>query len=428
MKLMKNFNGNIEITKDLLLLLFIGGLYYLSIALSNTFVNVYLWKQSQSFIDIGLYNLMIVIFQPLTFLLAGKWAKRIDRVIVFRLGVIFLSLFYLTVLFLEKEAVTYLLLLGALLGIGFGFYWLAFNVLIFEITEPENRDFFNGFSGILSSFAGMIGPLAAGWIITSLTNYTGYTIIFAISLGLFTIAVILSFFLKRRPAKGNFSFMRIVEERKYNTNWKAILNAHFFQGFKEGTFLFVIAIWVFLTTDNEMALGTFGLVQSGVMFISYFFATRIIKPRYRKKAILIGGSIIYASIVLIAFHVSFPLLIIYGAIVALAYPVLFVPYVGLTFDTIGKGWKAAEMRIEYIVVRELFYNAGRIVSILCFLGTVYFFDRDSIRYLLVILGSGHFLIYFCIQHINKKQHERSSKSKVSQTRQHLHDGESGSPV
>ena len=51
-------------------------------------------------------------------------------------------------------------------------------MLTFEITEPETRDFFNGFLGILSSIGGMIGPIAAGFIITRLEKFTGYSIVF----------------------------------------------------------------------------------------------------------------------------------------------------------------------------------------------------------------------------------------------------------
>lgn len=194
----KKIIGEVELTRDLTLLLLIGGLYSLSVALSNTFVNIYLWKQSGEFVDLGIYNLSVIILQPLTFILAGRWAKKIDRVLVLRIGVIVLALFYMTVLFIGENASQYLILLGSLLGMGYGFYWLAFNVLTFEITEPETRDFFNGFLGILGSVGGMIGPIAAGLIISNLTSSTGYTIVFGISLGLFSLAVFLSFSLKRR--------------------------------------------------------------------------------------------------------------------------------------------------------------------------------------------------------------------------------------
>lgn len=92
-KSQKKWLGDVHITKDLLLLLLIGGLYSLSIALSNTFVNVYLWKQTGDFFQIGLYNLTVAIIQPVTFIFAGRMAKKVDRIIVLRLGVIFLAIF-----------------------------------------------------------------------------------------------------------------------------------------------------------------------------------------------------------------------------------------------------------------------------------------------------------------------------------------------
>jgi YQGE family putative transporter len=84
-------------------------------------VNIYLWKQTGKYSDIALYNLSIVTLQPLTFILAGRWAKKVDRVKVLRIGVIILAVFYLTVLITGTKASTFLLLLGSLLGMGYGF-------------------------------------------------------------------------------------------------------------------------------------------------------------------------------------------------------------------------------------------------------------------------------------------------------------------
>jgi len=403
MSKVKKLLGDIELTKDLTLLLIIGGLYSLSIALSNTFVNIYLWKQSGELSDLGLYNLSIVVAQPLTFILAGRWAKKVDRVIVLRIGVIFLALFYVTVLLVGTRASDYLLLLGALLGIGYGFYWLAYNVLTFEITEPETRDFFNGFLGILGSVGGMIGPFAAGFIISRLEKFTGYTVVFGLSLGLFAVAVFLSFFLKRRPAHGKYWFQRIITERKNDKNWRMITNAHFFQGLREGVFVFIVSVFVFIATDSEMALGTYGLINSGISFLAYYFVSRMLKKQYRKKAILFGGLLLFFAIFLIVFDPSYTRLLLYAALIAVAYPLLLVPYASMTYDVIGRGWKAAEMRIEYIVVRELFLNMGRIFSIVLFLVAIALFKEEKIiPVLLVILGSGHTLIYLFIRQVHLK--------------------------
>lgn len=397
----KKLLGDIDLTKDLTLLLLIGGLYSLSIALSNTFVNIYLWKQSGEFIDLGIYNLTVVIFQPITFILAGRLAKKVDRVIVLRFGVIFLALFYISVLAFGESAENFLVVLGALLGIGYGFYWLAFNVLTFEITEPETRDFFNGFLGTLTSAGGMIGPILAGFIISRFTSFKGYTIVFGLSLLLFSIAVLMSFFLKRRPASGRYLFLRILDERKNNDNWRFITNAHFFQGLREGTFIFIISVFVFISTGSEFAIGTFGLINSGIAFLGYYFASRVIKKKFRKKAILLGGILLYLAIFLIVFDVTYTKLLLYAGVIAIAYPILLVPYISMTYDVIGTGWNAAEMRIEYIVVREIFLNLGRIVSVTAFIVAVTFFNHEeSIPILLLLLGAGHTLIYFFVRKVN----------------------------
>jgi MFS transporter, YQGE family, putative transporter len=397
----KKLLGDIDLTKDLTLLLLIGGLYSLSIALSNTFVNIYLWKQSGEFIDLGIYNLTVVIFQPITFILAGRLAKKVDRVIVLRFGVIFLALFYISVLAFGESAENFLVVLGALLGIGYGFYWLAFNVLTFEITEPETRDFFNGFLGTLTSAGGMVGPILAGFIISRFTSFKGYTIVFGLSLLLFAIAVLMSFFLKRRPASGRYLFLRILEERKNNDNWRHITNAHFFQGLREGTFIFIISVFVFISTGSEFAIGTFGLINSGIAFVGYYIASRVIKKKFRKKAILLGGILLYLAIFLIVFDVTYTKLLLYAGVIAIAYPILLVPYISMTYDVIGTGWNAAEMRIEYIVVREIFLNLGRIVSVTAFIVAVTFFNHEeSIPILLLMLGAGHTLIYFFVRKVD----------------------------
>ncbi|GIO27548.1 MFS transporter [Ornithinibacillus bavariensis] len=402
--------GKTEINRDLVLLLIIGGLYSLGIYLSNTFVNIYLWKQAAgNYYTIAVYNLATSVFQPITFIVAGKIAKKVDRVIVLRLGVIFLSIFFLCVLMIGEKSAHFNFMLGSLLGIGYGFYWLAFNVLTFEITEPETRDFFNGFLGVLQSFGGMIGPFTAGYIISKMDANIGYSTIFTSSFVLFICAVICSFFLKRRPAEGVYLFRRVVQERKNNRNWNRILNAHLFQGLREGIFMFVITIWVYIVTQSELSLGTFNLAFSGFSFIFYFLATKFIKPSKRKKAILIGSLMLYLSLFIILFHASYATLIVYGIIIGIAYPIMNVPYFSMTYDVIGKAWKAADLRIEYIVVRELYSNIGRVVSILAFiLGITLFNEGKIIPLLLVFFGAMHLGIYLFVRNIfltgtNKKE-------------------------
>ncbi|WAA10408.1 MFS transporter [Fervidibacillus albus] len=391
---------DVQLTTDLRLLLAIGGIYSLSVALSNTFVNVYLWKKTGNFFHLGFYNFLLAMVQLITFIIAGKVAKRVDRIIVLRIGVVFLAIFFVTVLLTGNSAGNYLFILGGLLGIGYGFYWLAYNVLTFEITEPENRDFFNGFLGVLSSAGGMIGPLLAGFIISKFEQYTGYTIIFSLSLGLFALSSVLSFFMKRRSAEGQYAFLLIVKERKTNRNWKLITNANVSQGLREGIFAFVINVYVYIVTGSEMALGTFAFVNSLISFITYFAAGRWIRKKDRKKAMLFGGTILFLSIFIILFRVDYSLLLLYSGVIAFAYPIVLVPFLSTSYDVIGKSRKAAEMRVEYIVVREVFLNIGRMISISTLLLVATLFSvKLAIPLLLVVFGSGYLFIYVFIRKV-----------------------------
>lgn len=173
-----------------------------------------------------------------------------------------------------------------------------------------------------------------------------------------------------------------------------------FQGLREGIFLFVIAIWVFITTQSEFALGMFNLFLSGLSFIFYFIVTKWIKQSMRKKAILTGGLILYFSIYIILFSISYTQLIIYAVIIGIAYPIINVPYVSMTYDVIGKAWKAKEFRVEYIVVRELFVNTGRVTAIVTFILAITLFEAETvIPILLAAFGLGHLLIYVFVKDI-----------------------------
>lgn len=398
MSKLKFLIGDVKVNKDLILLLSVGGLFSLATALSNTFVNVYLWKQSNDYLPIASYQFSIAFFQALTFIIAGRLAKQIDRVVILRIGMSFLAIFYIAVLLFETDTLLSTILIGAILGIGNGCYYLSFNLLTFEVTEPETRQFFNGFMGLLTSFSGILGPFIAGAIISSMIGNKGYTYVFVAAVILFIFAVILSCFLVRRELDTEFNLKRVILERKLNNNWRRVTHANFFQGIREGIFLFVISIYIYLATGSEFAVGKYGLITSLISFITYYVVTRMIKEEYRLKAIFIGGFLLFVAVFTIVFKVTFSLLIIYGVIISLAYPIILVPYLSLTYDIIGKSYKAREYRVEYIVIREVYLNSGRMFSIAAFIiFTAFFPAKQVIPILISIFGMGHFLVYFVMR-------------------------------
>ena len=100
------------------------------------------------------------------------------------------------------------------------------------------------------------------------------------------------------------------------------------------------------------------------------------------------------------FTLTYQKLIIYGILTSIAYPLLLVPFLSLSYDVIGQAPHAAQWRIEYVVARELFLNGGRIASILIFmLGVGLFQAEKAFPYIILLLGSTQVLIYFFMRKV-----------------------------
>ena len=273
------------------LLLLVNTLFLLAEALSGTFVNVYLWKKANDYSLIGWYNISFFIGMQVTFMLSGKWVKVYNKMSCLRMGIIVAATFYLGVLLLGERAVSLILPLGFIQGIGHGFFWFAFNIVVFEITNRENRDKFNGLAGVFGSFVGMTAPLASGYLISQMTGMKGYYTIFAISLGIYIAGVSLSFFFKRRKSGGEFSLAQTYQVYRKSPTWKKILKAMIGQGINESVFNFLVGILVYIATSREWKVGVYTFITSGVAFFSFYIVGKFIRPAWRSIALFLGDSL-----------------------------------------------------------------------------------------------------------------------------------------
>ncbi len=398
---MRLVNKTNQLDRQAWLLLLVSGLFAISTSLSSTFVNVYLWKIKEDYGVIGWYNLFAAISMATTFILAGKMIKKVDRVIAIRLGVAIHALFYLIVLWLGETSVHYVPILGSLLGIGAGFFWLAFHVLYFEITERYNRDIFNGVNGLLTSGAGIVAPLISGWVITRVDQLTGYRIIFGLSLTIFLIAVITSLFLKRRSAEGSFRLGTVIRHsfhRSSNLFWVNL--AMLSQGIREGVLVFLVSLLVFVFTGDEFVLGIYLTTVSAVSLIAYLLVGRFMQPQRRNTSIFIGAVMLGVVVLPFVWSLETWAVFVLGIGAALFYPLYMVPLTSTVFDVIGENWRTVSLRVEFVVVRELALNIGRVLSILAFLWWVnYSSQLEQLRWFILAFGMMQLGAWATVRHI-----------------------------
>jgi YQGE family putative transporter len=349
-------------------LLVVSGFFHLSIGLSNTFVNIFVFKVDHSFSAIAWYNLLVFILLPFTFVLGAWMARRTSTALVLRLGIAMHALFYGITLMIGERAAHMPALLGVLMGFAAGFYWLAFDVLSVEYTDRGGHEPFFGIHGVLTSVTNVIAPPIAGLLISRedlfFGGLTGYHIVFGISFALFLVATLLSFRLhsekmsKIRLGRG-FGALR----RKA---WWKLMVASSIYGLREGVFMFLIGLLVFLATGSEMRLGEFLLLQGALSFVAFYLAGRW-SNKFRSRLFTIGVIGMSVAAVLFLFPITTPTIVTYGCITAATLPFFSVPLQGFVYDTMEQIDIPELSTTTHIIVREWFENAGRVIGIVLFL-------------------------------------------------------------
>lgn len=379
----------ITLGRQSILLLGVNGLFALAGALSGTFLNVFLWKSRPDYAMLGWFTLSQQLAIGLTFWLAGKWVKEHNKMSALRLGTALSGIFYMIVLWAGSKAVDWIWPLGMLLGCSLGLFWIAFNVVYFEITDRENRDLFNGWVGLLGSMTGIIGPWFSGLIITRMTDNTGYRLIFTVSLVIYVIAVVFSFFLKKRKVSGTYRWSEPwIQLSKRDSPWRTLGLGLFAQGAREGVFAFLIALLVYLATAQEYKLGQFSLITSAVALVSYWAAGKWYKPQYRSKGMFIGALILLIVLLPLLWKVTYGTLLIMGIGSAVAMPLYVLPMISAGFDMMGTSGENVEKRVELVVLRELCLMLGRLCGLSIFIVTV--LNAPSLRmltWLIIVLGA-----------------------------------------
>ena len=180
--------------------------------------------------------------------------------------------------------------------------------------------------------------------------------------------------------------------------WRRMVPALAAQGMREGVFGFLIGLLVYIATNQELKLGNFTLITSGVAFISYFVVGKRLKPRHRPWAMLIGTVMLALVILPLFWKLNYITLLIFGVGTALFMPLFIIPMTSSVFDRIGQDERTSEMRVEYIVIREASLCFGRVVSITAFMIIISWSQATNVLiWLLLAIGSAPIASWWCMR-------------------------------
>lgn len=246
----------------------------------------------------------------------------------------------------------------------------------------------------------MIAPWISGLLITRLSDTTGYRLIFSISLVLFVLGVVVSFFLKKRESPGDYSWLFAYRSIRENRQWRLAAGALAAQGLREGVFAFIIGLLVYISTKSEMTLGNFWLITSAVGLASYFLVGKLLTPRHRTWGMFAGAAVMTGVILIFFWQVNYVTLLVFGVAVSLFYPLFSIPMISTVFDLIGTNEESARNRVEYVVLREFALDAGRMLGVLVFLVVTSFStDPVTLNWLILGIGTGPILAWLFMRRL-----------------------------
>ncbi len=376
------------------LVLLLNGLYHVADALCSVFVGVYFYLLSQDLTVVYTHYLVIYAVTPLAFLAAGWYAQAFDRVHVFRAGLLLHAVYYGAILYLQTDAPTHSIALGALLGITWGLFWAGNNTFTFDVADPLARDYFFGWLTAIMGAARLVAPLIAGAVISFIPGATGgYQLIFGMAVVLYLLSILLSARIPPDRTRRIFHIRRALFPGRDQRDWQMIMAASMTLAGSFNIFQFLLGLLLFTMTENEMQVGGFAAFQALAGIVAAWFVGRVLRPRTRRVSMLTSVGILLVAGAMIASNLTIFTLILFGFMRSVAMPLFGVPHSSVRLDVIDRCAQDPSQRIEYICAWEVPLAVGRVImmTLLIVLGNNW--GTDGLRVALFLLCANRVFTY-----------------------------------
>jgi len=376
----------------------IHSLFHFGASMAGLFLNLYLWRLTEDLAVNGIYNIIVFLLTPFGFL-AGAWlAKRTDRLLTYRIGIGLTALFYLLVILAGTAVARHYVWFGLFSGIASGMYWTAYLVMMYDVSTPANRIRFLGLNTTFFNLAGLAGPAVAGTIIGVMEGLTGYVATFSLSLALFVTSAVLS--LRIRPSgfrHKTFHINLVPLVMRRQPAWLRALFAFFLWGLFQGITLFLPNIMLYRTVGREDWVGYLTIFFSGLVILSSFLVSRFGREHLGRLYVLMSSAGVVIGAAFLFIDVTFWTVAVFMILFSLGNPLMNNTLSHSYYRQISLLPLKGQLRNEAIVMRELFLNAGRVLSIAALLAFADDLESSMLPVVLFAAALTQTLIFFLVE-------------------------------
>ena len=273
-----------KLSKDASILLAMGCLFMAGVMIASTFVNVYLLRLTG---NMGLMILQTIAnyFMILSGFLIGTYytQKGGNMLNLLRIGIGSIMLYYTLILILKEKASTYLVFLGLLNGIGQGFYYFTFNILVGQLLNDIERPQFFGYQSSFSYIFGVLAPSISGAIIVRFSQLTGYYVLFGATVVVLVLSIIFSMQLRKVGTDQKYTIFPVLLE-KGNKFWNLNKYVNFTNGVTQAIYGQIFTVFAYLIISDESIIGNLSSTMSLIGVVSsLFIASKFTTPDKQKK-------------------------------------------------------------------------------------------------------------------------------------------------
>ncbi|HUO57297.1 MAG TPA: hypothetical protein VMV05_03875 [bacterium] len=378
------------------------GLYDFTYALSSVFMNVFLFRQSNDWKVVGLFNLSQFFFVIPAFTVGGYLSRRLSYLLCYQLGFLFNALLYLSVLVWREDSTHHPLELGVLGGLGIGFYYLGQHALTYELVHRHRRDYFFSVSLVLSSIFRILAPALAGWVIKNVNSLAaqghwglnGYHLIFLVTLVGYLGLIIESTRIRVKPHKGRFLYFSTLLHPA-NADWNRLMVGYFLWGVRNGVFWFATSLFIYQLFKDEWVVGSYGMASNLLAVAASYLLARWVAPKNRDFGVLASCLLMGAASAILTWRMDLTALILFAVLNSIGVSWFQVSFSAASLAVIDRAFEGKKRRLEYLVVRELPLGLGRMAGLLAFLGAEKLFGAPGIRWSFLGLGLAQAAVWLC---------------------------------
>jgi MFS transporter, YQGE family, putative transporter len=344
--------------------LLIHSFFQFGASMSGVFLNLYLWRLTESIWVNGMYNIINYAVAPFAFMLGGWLAKKTDRMYVYRLGLLLISAFYICVVAAQELVAEWYPLFAVFGSLSGAFYWVGYLVLMYDVSDERNRIHYLAMNSIFFTFAGLLGPALAGRVIALNDGLHGYIIVFGIAFFMFLLAAVGSLKIKAKPSRHKTYYLKhTLQMMRRSPGWLRGLWGFFALGLLQGIMLFLPNILLFQVMPREDHIGYMSVLFSLITIAMGMLISRFAKAEHTTLYLWISGIGLIAAASLLLGGLALWSVISFMVLYSFFNPLQGNTLTSHYYNHVGKLPLKGNFRVESVVLREAFLNTGRVVSI-----------------------------------------------------------------